>query len=99
MDSIPEPTAQDREKTARRHGMAEASASPSQPSERDRENAAVREALARKQAEEYGQVLRWALGKFGPGWLPSGRHYLLDHDDEARCRRTGERPVAAATVY
>ena len=44
-------------------------------------------------------MLLWAMEKFGPGWLPNGRHYLLDKEDEDRCRRTGERPVAAATVF
>jgi hypothetical protein len=44
-------------------------------------------------------VLLWATQQFGPGWLPSGRHFLLDKEDEDRCRRTGERPIAAATVF
>src|SRR5207244_2354930 len=35
----------------------------------------------------------------GPGWLPSCRHFLTEKAEEARCRHTGERPHAAATVY
>jgi hypothetical protein len=70
-----------------------------QPTGRDAENAARRQAIAELQAEEYGQVLRWALGAFGPGWEPSHRHFLQEKDEEDRCRRTGERPRAAATVY
>jgi len=39
------------------------------------------------------------MGKFGRGWEPSGRYYLLDKLEEDRCRRSGERPQAAATLY
>jgi hypothetical protein len=70
-----------------------------EPTDQDRHNAAVREAIAARQREEYDLVLLWAVGKFGPGWLPSGRHFLVDKADEDRCRRTAERPVPAATVY
>jgi hypothetical protein len=56
------------------------------PTERDLANAAAREAIARKQAEEYGRVLRWAMGKFGPGWLPRGRHFLVDKDEEEQAK-------------
>ena len=69
------------------------------PTPQDIANAETRRTIADRQAAEYGHVLRLALGAFGPGWLPSGRHFLLDHDEEDRCRRTGERPVAAATVF
>jgi hypothetical protein len=69
------------------------------PSERDVENAARRQAIAERQAEEYARVLGWAQAAFGPGWEPSHRHYLVDKDEEERCRRSGERPRAAATVY
>lgn len=69
------------------------------PTDRDRHNAAVREALASRQQAEYDRVLLWAMGKFGVGWLPAGRHYLLDKQVEDEARRTGERPEVAATVY
>jgi len=49
--------------------------------------------------EAYAQVLKWALGAFGPGWLPSHRHFLVASDEAARVRYTAERPQAAATVY
>jgi hypothetical protein len=70
-----------------------------QPTEQDRRNAATREAIAAVQLAEYDRVLLWALEKFGKGWLPSGRHYLLDKAVEDETRRTGERPAAAATCY
>jgi hypothetical protein len=70
-----------------------------QPTARDLQNAAARDAIARKQNEEYAHILRWALGKFGPGWLPNGRHYPLTHDEEERSRKEGTPAVASATVY
>src|SRR5437868_145728 len=70
-----------------------------QPTDRDLQNSAAREAIAARQQAEYERVYRLALGKFGPGWLPHGRHYLLDKAVEDEARRTGTRPIAAATVY
>lgn len=70
-----------------------------QPTARDLQNARSRQVIAERQQQEYDRVVLWAMGKFGAGWLPSGRHFLLDHEEEVRCRRTGERPVAAATVF
>lgn len=66
---------------------------------RDEANAKMRAAIAARFEEEYLQCLSWAESAFGPGWEPSGRHYLLDQADEDRCRMTGERPTPAATVY
>jgi hypothetical protein len=71
----------------------------SEPTERDHRNAATREAIAARQQAEYDRVYRLALGKFGPGWLPSGRHFLVDKAVEHEARRTGERAVIAAIVY
>jgi len=70
-----------------------------QPTEQDRQNARIRQEIAQAQLEAYAQVLKWALGAFGPGWLPSHKHFLLDRDEEARVRYTEERAQAAATVY
>jgi len=69
------------------------------PTDRDRTNALVRQEIARAQLEAYARVLKWALGAFGPGWLPSGRHFLLDKEEEERARAAGEKARAAATVY
>jgi hypothetical protein len=69
------------------------------PTERDVANAAAREAIARRQGEQYERVWGWATGLFGPGWLPSGRHFLVTIDEEERSRREGTPAIAAATVY
>ncbi len=70
-----------------------------EPTAQDVANAARRQEIATRQAEEYGRVLAWAMGKFGRGWTPSGRYYLVDKDDEDQARKTGERPKAAATCF
>jgi len=72
---------------------------PSEPTHQDIDNAATRAAIAQRQKMEYLAVLKLALGAFGPGWLPSHRHYLVEADEEARVRYTGERPLPSATVY
>jgi hypothetical protein len=72
---------------------------PAIPTERDLDNARRREAIAEKQEAQYVQCLAWALGAFGPGWIPSHRHYLVEKDEEERARRTGEKPTAAATIF
>jgi hypothetical protein len=70
-----------------------------QPTVFDRDNAAMRAEIAARMAAEYDQVKTWARALFGPGWLPSGRRFLLDKDEEDRARKTGTRPQAAATCY
>ena len=55
--------------------------------------------FADKQAADYAECYLPALGAFGPGWLPYGRHYLVDKAEEERARRSGQRPQAAATVF
>src|SRR5271163_3698839 len=72
---------------------------PPQPTERDLANAAAREAIAARQEAEYRQVMAWADRIMGPGWYPVARHFLLEKEEEERCRHSGERPKAAATVY
>ena len=54
--------------------------------------------VSRDEDAEYVECLRWALGKFGPGWLPSHRHYLVEKEEEERVRYSGGRATAAATV-
>jgi hypothetical protein len=70
-----------------------------EPTDQDRKNARIRQVIAERQQAEYDRVLLWAQDTFGPGWLPSCRHFLLDRAEEERCRRNGARPVAAATCY
>jgi hypothetical protein len=69
------------------------------PTEQDRRNAAVRAEIAARFQADYEQCLAWAEPLFGQGFIPAYRHYLVDHDDEERCRQSGGRPPAAATVY
>jgi hypothetical protein len=69
------------------------------PTERDRENARMREEIAARQEADYVECYCWALGTFGPGWIPSHRHYLIEKDEEERARRSGDKPTPAATVF
>jgi hypothetical protein len=70
-----------------------------EPTPQDHENACTRQEVAERLAREYAEVLQLALGAFGPGWVPSHRHFLVELEEEERVRYTGERPRAAATVY
>lgn len=70
-----------------------------EPTSQDRQNAAIRDAIAQKQAEEYGRCLRLATEAFGPGWRPSHRHMLISKEEEEKHRCTGEPAIPAATVY
>ncbi len=69
------------------------------PTPQDLDNSETRRRIAEEFQNRYNQVLRWAMGKFGPGWLPSHRHELIEKEEEDRCRHTGERPKPAYTVY
>lgn len=70
-----------------------------QPTAYDHEIAKTRRAIADTQRAAYTEVLMWGMGAFGPGFLPSGRHFLVSKEAEERHRRTGEKTEAAATVY
>lgn len=72
---------------------------PAAPTTRDHENARIRREIAEKQEAEYAECMAMALKAFGPDWLPSHRHYLVDIVEAERVRYTSERPRAAATVY
>jgi hypothetical protein len=69
------------------------------PSAQDIENARLRAEIAARFKAEYDQCAAWAEQLFGPGYEPSHRHFLVDKQDEDRCRHTGERPTPAATVF
>jgi hypothetical protein len=70
-----------------------------QPTDGDRENARIRQEIADRIEAEYMACWELAVRAFGPGWTPSCRHELIDKDEEERHRRTGEKPLIAATVY
>ena len=69
------------------------------PTPHDIQMARIRQEIADRQAEAYGDVLAWSWGAFGPGWLPSCRHYLVSKESEEHHRKTGEAIIASATVY
>jgi hypothetical protein len=70
-----------------------------EPTKQDRENAAVRAEVAERFRSAYAKVAAWALGAFGPGWVPSHRHELVEKSAEEYARRTGERAAPSAVVY
>ena len=70
-----------------------------EPTERDRANARIRLEVAERQEAEYVACLKLAFGAFGPGWLPSHRHFLVEKEEEERVRYTGERARPAVTVH
>jgi hypothetical protein len=70
-----------------------------EPTPQDIKNASAREEISRKQNEAWGKVFDWALGAFGPGFEPVGRHYLVDKVEEAAARKEDRAPVAEMTVY
>ena len=68
--------------------------SPPQPTDQDWENARIRQEIAQRQAEAYGEAQRLALAVLGPGWTPWMKLTLIDSDH----RRNGDtQPVA--TIY
>ena len=69
------------------------------PNQRDIANADLRAGIAARLQAEYDEALAQAVAIFGPGWVPSGRHFLLDKDEEERARKSGGRMAPAATVY
>ena len=71
----------------------------SEPTAQDVENARIRQEIAERFQREYDQCAAWAEQLFGPRYEPNHRHFLLEKEDEDRCRRTGERPTPAATVF
>ena len=72
---------------------------PVQPTVRDRQNFAARTVIAQRERRDYGLALAFALGLFGAGFEPHGRHYLVDSEEASRLRYAREWPDPAATVY
>lgn len=65
----------------------------------DAENARMREEIAARQEAAYVACLKHCINCFGPGWMPSHRHDLIEKDEAARVRHTPEHPRVSATVY
>ncbi|WP_088255571.1 hypothetical protein [Fimbriiglobus ruber] len=68
------------------------------PSLQDIANATRRTEIAGRQKAEYEQARTFVESVLGPGFVPISRHYLVDHDEEERSRRSGGRMASAATV-
>src|SRR5438309_1492864 len=54
------------------------------PTEQDIRNARLRQETAARQEAEYDACLALAQKAFGPGWIPSHRHYLVEKCEEER---------------
>lgn len=65
----------------------------------DAENARMREEIAERLQAIYIACLKNCINCFGPGWMPSHRHDLIEKDEAARVRYTPEYPKVSATVY
>jgi hypothetical protein len=69
-----------------------------EPTHQDRENAHRRQEIADRFREQFEQALALAEQVLGPGWEPTGYHYLVEKDVEDEARRTSTKPVPSATV-
>lgn len=65
----------------------------------DQANAAERLAIAERLEAAYLACLKHCINCFGPGWIPSHRHDLIEKDEMERVRYTPEHPVVFASVY
>lgn len=70
-----------------------------EPTPAECERAAMRADIAARQHAQHLQALTFTEAVFGDGWIPTGKHFLVDKEDERRARETGSPMVAAATVY
>lgn len=66
--------------------------------EQDIKNAALRQEIAEQFRERFEEARRLIEPVLGEGWSPTGRHYLVDHDEEERARSVGGPGTPAATV-
>lgn len=69
------------------------------PTEQDVRNAELRQVVADRFRAEYLAARDLAERAFGSGWEPTGRHFLVTHDEEDRARAAGERVRPAAEVF
>lgn len=69
-----------------------------EPTDLDRENAARRQAISDRFRSQYEEARALAEQVFGPGFRPTGYHYLVEKDAEDEARRTNTKPTPAATV-
>lgn len=69
-----------------------------EPTEQDIKNAALRQEIAEQFRERFEEARSLVESVLGEGWTPTGRHYLVDHDEEERARSVGGPGTPAATV-
>jgi hypothetical protein len=69
-----------------------------EPTGQDVRNAELRQAVADQFRAEYLPARELAELAFEPGWEPTGRHFLVTHDEENPARATGERMRPAAEL-
>ena len=71
---------------------------PPEPTEQEKASAALRSEIAAGFRAQFEEASTLAEPVLGEGWIPTGRHYLVDHDEEERARTTGGPGTPAATV-
>jgi hypothetical protein len=69
-----------------------------EPTEQDRQNAELRASVAARFRREFEEAKAFVESVLGPGFVPTGRHYLVAHDEEKRARSEGGRMRPAAVV-
>lgn len=67
--------------------------------EQDIRNAELRQAVADRFRAEYLAARSDSSRAFGSGWEPTGRHFLVTHDEEDRAQAAGDRMRPAAEVF
>ncbi len=68
------------------------------PTEQEKRSAELRSTIAARFREQFEEARALVESVLGAGFIPTGRHYLVDHDEEARARSTGGPGTPAATV-
>ncbi len=69
-----------------------------EPTAQDIDNSRRRHEIADRFRAQATQAEALACSLFGPGWKPTGYHYLVEKDAEDETRRTNSKPVPSATV-
>jgi hypothetical protein len=70
----------------------------SEPTDDDIARAELRAGIAERFRNQFREAKALVESVLGEGWNPTGRHYLVDHDEEERARNTGGPGTPAATV-
>lgn len=68
------------------------------PNEQEIASARLRQEVAARFRAQFEEARTLVESVLGDGWVPTGRHYLVTHDEEERARNTGGPGTPAATV-